>query len=54
MSGLCTGGGRAAPATAAFQMYEAYCQVALGQLPNFATIEAATAHDQELKKNRFI
>jgi O-acetyl-ADP-ribose deacetylase (regulator of RNase III) len=52
--GLATGGGRCAPATAAFQMYEAYCQVALGQLPNFATIEAATAHDQELKKNRFI
>ncbi len=54
ITGMGTGGGRAAPATAAFQMYEAYCQVALGQLPNFATIEAATAHDQELKKNRFI
>ena len=54
MSGMGTGGGRSAPATAAFQMYEAYCQVALGQLPNFATMEAATAHDQELKKNRFI
>ncbi|MBX9685365.1 MAG: hypothetical protein K2X27_01610 [Candidatus Obscuribacterales bacterium] len=54
MAGLATGGGRSAPATAAFQMYEAYCQVALGKLPNFATIEAATAHDQELKKNRFI
>ncbi|MBX9722369.1 MAG: macro domain-containing protein, partial [Candidatus Obscuribacterales bacterium] len=54
MSGLGTGGGRSSPATAAFQMYEAYCQVVLGKLPNFATIEAATAHDQELKKNRFV
>jgi O-acetyl-ADP-ribose deacetylase (regulator of RNase III) len=54
MSGLGTGAGRSSPATAAFQMYEAYCQVALGQLPNFATIEAAMAHDQELKKNRFV
>lgn len=54
MSGMGTGGGRCAPATSAFQMYEAYCQLVLGQLPNFATIEAATAHDQELKKNRFI
>lgn len=53
-AGMGTGGGRAAPATAAFQMYEAYCQIALGQEPNFATIEAASAHDQELKKNRFI
>lgn len=54
ISGMGTGGGRAAPATAAFQMYEAYCQIALGQEPNFATIEAASAHDQELRKNRFI
>lgn len=42
------------PATAAFQMYEAYCQIVLGQLPNFATLEAATAHDAELKKQRFV
>lgn len=54
IAGMGTGGGKAAPATAAFQMYEAYCQIALGQEPNFATIEAASAHDQELKKNRFI
>lgn len=42
------------PATAAFQMYEAYCQIVLGQLPNFATVEAASAHDAELKKQRFV
>ena len=52
--GMGTGGGKCPPAVAAFQMYEAYCQVVLGQEPNFATIEAATAHDQELKKNRFV
>ncbi len=52
--GMCTGGGKCPPATAAFQMYEAYCQVVLGQVPNFATIEAAVAHDQELRKNRFL
>lgn len=44
----------ASPATTAFQMYEAYCQVVLGQVPNFATVEAATAHDLELKKSRFL
>ena len=52
--GLGTGQGGASPATAAFQMYEAFCQVVLGQVPNFATLEAATAHDQELRKNRFM
>jgi len=52
--GMGTGGGRTSPATAAFQMYEAYCQIVLGQEPNFATIEAALAHDQELRKNRFV
>lgn len=52
--GLDTGKGGSNPATAAFQMYEAYCQVVLGQVPNFATVEAATAHDLELKKGRFI
>jgi O-acetyl-ADP-ribose deacetylase (regulator of RNase III) len=52
--GMGTGGGRMSPATAAFQMYEAYCQIVLGQEPNFATIEAAVAHDQELRKNRFV
>jgi O-acetyl-ADP-ribose deacetylase (regulator of RNase III) len=52
--GMGTGGGRTSPATAAFQMYEAYCQIVLGQEPNFATIEAAIAHDQELRKNRFV
>lgn len=41
-------------ASSAFQMYEAYCQIVLGQLPNFATLEAASAHDTELKKQRFI
>jgi hypothetical protein len=35
-------------------MYEAYCQIVLGQEPNFATVEAATAHDAELRKGRFI
>lgn len=52
--GMGTGTGKTAPATAAFQMYEAYCQIVLGQEPNFATVEAATAHDTELRKNRFI
>lgn len=52
--GMGTGGVKCPPAVAAFQMYEAYCQVVLGQEPNFATIEAATAHDQELRKSRFI
>jgi len=52
--GMGTGGGKCPPATAAFQMYEAYCQVVLGQVPNFATIEAAVAHDQELRKSRFL
>lgn len=52
--GMGTGTGKTAPAVAAFQMYEAYCQIVLGQEPNFATVEAATAHDQELKKNRYI
>ncbi len=51
--GLGSGQGGSAPATAAFQMYEAYCQIVLGQVPNFATMEAATAHDLELKRNRF-
>ena len=52
--GMGTGAGKAAPAVAAFQMYEAYCQIVLGQEPNFATVEAATAHDTELKKSRYI
>jgi len=52
--GMGTGAGRTSPATAAFQMYEAYCQIVLGQEPNFATVEAALAHDQELRKNRYI
>jgi O-acetyl-ADP-ribose deacetylase (regulator of RNase III) len=52
--GMGTGTGKTAPAVAAFQMYEAYCQIVLGQEPNFATIEAATAHDAELRKSRFI
>jgi len=47
--GMGTGGAKCPPAVAAFQMYEAYCQVVLGQEPNFATI----AHDVELRKNRF-
>ncbi len=51
--GMGTGGAKCPPAVAAFQMYEAYCQVVLGQEPNFATIETATAHDVELRKNRF-
>lgn len=51
--GMGTGGAKCPPAVAAFQMYEAYCQVVLGQEPNFATIETATAHDAELRKNRF-
>lgn len=53
MVGMGTGVGRMAPAVAAFQMYEAYCQIVLGREPNFATIEAATAHHNELKKSRF-
>jgi O-acetyl-ADP-ribose deacetylase (regulator of RNase III) len=52
--GMGTGTGKTSPATAAFQMYEAYCQIVLGQEPNFATVEAAIAHDAELRKNRFI
>lgn len=52
--GMGTGGAKCPTAVAAFQMYEAYCQVVLGQEPNFATIETATAHDVELRKNRFI
>lgn len=52
--GLCTGQGGVSPATSAFQMYEAFCQIVLGQVPNFATLEAATAHDVELRKNRFM
>jgi O-acetyl-ADP-ribose deacetylase (regulator of RNase III) len=52
--GMGTGAGKTAPAVAAFQMYEAYCQIVLGQEPNFATIEAATAHDAELRKSRYI
>ncbi len=54
MVGMGTGSGACPPAVAAFQMYEAYCQIVLGQEPNFATIEAAMAHDQELRKNRYI
>lgn len=53
MVGMGTGDGKMAPQVAAFQMYEAYCQIVLGREPNFATIEAATAHDMELKKTRF-
>jgi O-acetyl-ADP-ribose deacetylase (regulator of RNase III) len=52
--GMGTGTGKTAPAVAAFQMYEAYCQIVLGQEPNFATVEAATAHDAELRKSRYI
>jgi O-acetyl-ADP-ribose deacetylase (regulator of RNase III) len=52
--GMGTGQGGCAPGIAAFQMYEAYCQIVLGQVPNFATLEAASAHDQELRKNRYI
>jgi O-acetyl-ADP-ribose deacetylase (regulator of RNase III) len=52
--GMGTGTARTSAATAAFQMYEAYCQIVLGQEPNFATIEAAAAHDTELRKNRFV
>jgi O-acetyl-ADP-ribose deacetylase (regulator of RNase III) len=52
--GLGTGQGGVSPATAAFQMYEAFCQIVLGQVPNFATLEAATAHDAELRKSRFM
>jgi O-acetyl-ADP-ribose deacetylase (regulator of RNase III) len=51
--GMGCGGAKCPPVVAAFQMYEAYCQVVLGQEPNFATIETATAHDTELRKNRF-
>jgi O-acetyl-ADP-ribose deacetylase (regulator of RNase III) len=52
--GLGTGQGGVSPAVAAFQMYEAFCQIFLGQVPNFATLEAATAHDAELRKSRFM
>lgn len=52
--GMGTGTGKTPPAISAFQMYEAYCQIVLGQEPNFATMEAATAHDQELRKSRFL
>lgn len=52
--GMGTGDGKIAPVVAAFQMYEAYCQIVLGREPNFATIESAVAHDQELKKARYI
>jgi O-acetyl-ADP-ribose deacetylase (regulator of RNase III) len=52
--GMGAGTCKTAPAVCAFQMYEAYCQIVLGQEPNFATIEAATAHDTELRKSRYI
>jgi O-acetyl-ADP-ribose deacetylase (regulator of RNase III) len=52
--GMGTGAGKTSPAVAAFQMYEAYCQIVLGQEPNFATLEGATAHDTELRKNRYL
>jgi O-acetyl-ADP-ribose deacetylase (regulator of RNase III) len=52
--GMGAGAAKTQPAVAAFQMYEAYCQIVLGQEPNFATMEAATAHDAELRKSRFI
>lgn len=53
-AGMGAGTAKNAPAVVAFQMYEAYCQIVLGQEPNFATIEAATAHDAELRKSRYI
>lgn len=52
--GMGTGEAKTPPVIAAFQMYEAYCQVVLGREPNFATIESAAAHDQELRKARYI
>jgi O-acetyl-ADP-ribose deacetylase (regulator of RNase III) len=52
--GMGAGSAKTAPAVVAFQMYEAYCQIVLGQEPNFASIEAATAHDAELRKSRYI
>jgi len=52
--GMGTGEGKTPPVIAAFQMYEAYCQIVLGREPNFATIESAAAHDQELRKARYI
>ncbi|MBX9670649.1 MAG: hypothetical protein K2X93_23805 [Candidatus Obscuribacterales bacterium] len=52
--GMGTGLGKIPPVIAAFQMYEAYCQVVLGHKPNFATIESAAAHDQELRKSRYM
>ena len=51
--GMGTGTGKMAPVVGVFQMYEAYCQIVLGREPNFATIEAATAHHNELRKSRF-
>ncbi len=53
-TGMGTGSGGCPPAVAAFQMYEAFCQIVLGKEPNFATLESAVAHDQELKVNRFL
>lgn len=53
-AGMGAGTAKNAPAVVAFQMYEAYCQIVLGQEPNFATIEAATAHDTELRKSRYV
>ncbi len=52
--GMGTGQGKTPPVIAAFQMYEAYCQVVLGHKPNFATIESASAHDQELRRSRYM
>lgn len=52
--GMGTGAGKTPPVIAAFQMYEAYCQIVMGREPNFATIESAIAHDQELRKPRYI
>ena len=54
MVGMGTGSAKTPPAIAAFQMYEAYCQIVLGREPNFATIEAASAHDLELRKPRYL
>ncbi|MBX9690740.1 MAG: hypothetical protein K2Z81_00035 [Cyanobacteria bacterium] len=54
MVGMGTGEGKMPPAVAAFQMYEAYCQIVLGREPNFATIEAAKTHDNALTKSRFV
>jgi len=52
--GMGTGQGKTPPVIAAFQMYEAYCQIVMGREPNFATIESANAHDQELRKARYM